>query len=210
MQKDSADGNKQFWQKVSKIYAPFMRNSDRLYDGIGDRIRPYLNRNMDILELACGTGQLSFRLGSRVRLWEATDFSENMIAEAKKQGRSSRLHFSVQDATKLPYTEDSFDAVLISNALHIMPHPEKALEEIQRVLKPGGLLFAPTFIHGEGTGFRLRVRLMELVGFKTYYKWSAEEFVQYIEKCGFSVLEQKIMGGSLTPLCCLIGKNAAK
>ena len=43
----------------------------------------------------------------RVRLWEATDFSENMIVEARKQPRSSRLHFSVQDASALPYAPDS-------------------------------------------------------------------------------------------------------
>ena len=54
--------------------------------------------------------------------------------------------------------------MVISNALHIMPYPEKALKEIERVLKPEGILFAPTFIHGEGAGFRFRVRMMELAG----------------------------------------------
>ena len=39
-----------------------------------------------------------------------------------------------------------FDAAVISNALHIMPEPEKALAEIRRVLKPGGILIAPTFM----------------------------------------------------------------
>ena len=73
-----------------------------------------------------------------VRSWEATDFSAEMIRQAKKQVHSSRLHFSVQDATKLPYGPESFDAVVISNALHVMPHPEKALAEAWRVLKPGG------------------------------------------------------------------------
>lgn len=102
----------------------------------------------------------------RVRLWEATDFSENMIVEARKKPRSSRLHFSVQDATALLYAPDSFDAVVISNALHIMPHPELALAEIKRVLKPGGILYAPTFVHGRGAGFRLRAWLLTLAGFK--------------------------------------------
>lgn len=87
---------------------------------------------MNVLELACGTGQLSYPLSGRVRLWEATDFSEAMIAEAKKNNTFRRLHFSVQDATALPYAPESFDAVVISNALHIMPHPEKALSEIRR------------------------------------------------------------------------------
>ena len=50
------------------------------------------------------------------------------------------------DATALPYADDSFDAVLIANALHVMPEPEKALREIDRVLRPGGILIAPNFM----------------------------------------------------------------
>jgi ubiquinone/menaquinone biosynthesis C-methylase UbiE len=49
----------------------------------------------------------------------------------------------VADATALPYADDSFDAVLIANALHVMPEPEKALREIDRALRLGGILIAP-------------------------------------------------------------------
>ncbi len=196
--------NKSFWQRVAKLYGPVMeRSGEKLYRDICDRIRPCLKRDMDVLEMACGTGQLSYPLSSRVRLWEATDFSPSMIAEAKKKNSSARLHFSVQDATALPYAPESFDAVVISNALHIMPHPEKALSEIRRVLKPDGLLFAPTFVHGESTGFRLRVKLMELAGFYTYHKWNAEEFSDFISGHGFEVIHQETLGGSLAPLCYL-------
>ena len=102
--------NKEFWQRTAKSYGPLMKHSGKLYDAICERIRPGLTREMNVLELACGSGQLSFRLAGRVRLWEATDFSENMIVEARKKPRSSRLHFSVQDATALLYAPDSFDA----------------------------------------------------------------------------------------------------
>lgn len=200
--------NKIFWQRVAKLYGPVMEKSGaKLYREICDRIRPRLDRNMNVLELACGTGQLSYPLSSRVRMWEATDFSPAMIAEAKKNNHSSRLHFSVQDATSLPYASESFDAVVIANALHIMPAPDKAMAEIRRVLKPEGFLFAPTFIHGEGTGFRLRVRLMELAGFHTYHKWNEKEFAEYLSAHGFIVYDQSVLGGSLAPLCCGIAKK---
>ena len=199
--------NKSFWQRFARVYSPIMeKSSSRLYRDICDRLRPDLNREMNVLELACGTGQLSYPLSGRVRLWEATDFSEAMIAEAKKRNTSRRLHFSVQDATALSYAPESFDVVVISNALHIMPHPEKALSEIRRVLKTDGLLFAPTFVHGESTGFRLRVKLMELAGFHTYHKWDADEFAAFISGHGFEVIYQETLGGSLAPLCCLTAK----
>ncbi len=182
--------NKAFWQRFAKLYGPVMeRSGAKLYRDICDRIRPHLNRNMNVLELACGTGLLSYPLSSRVRLWEATDFSPAMITEAKKKNSSARLHFSVQDATALPYAPESFDAVVIANALHIMPDPDKALVEIGRVLKPEGLLFAPTFVNGKGMGFRVRACLMELAGLRVYYEWDAAAFAEYLSAHGFAVFD---------------------
>ncbi len=206
-----SEDNKFFWQRFAKLYGPIMEKSGaRLYRDICVRIYPYLNRDMYVLELACGTGQLSHLLSGRVKQWEATDFSEAMIAEAKKKPRSAHLYFSVQDATELPYASESFDTVVISNALHIMPHPEKALTEIHRVLKTDGLLFAPTFLHGENTAFRLRVKLMELAGFHTYHKWNAEEFSAFISGHGFEVLYQETMGDSIAPLCYVRAQKVEK
>ena len=199
--------NKAFWQRMAKLYAPFMKGSDRLYAAICDRIRAGLKRDMNILELACGSGQLSLRLSTHVQLWEATDFSENMIREAKKKSCSGRLHFSVQDATNLPYADSSFDAVVIANALHIMPNPERALSEIRRVLKPGGLWYAPTDVHGTAAGVRRRTRLLSLAGFRVYSPWTAGEFADYISGRGFEVTKTELLGKSLAPLCYLEAKN---
>ena len=79
-----------------------------------------------------------------------------MIREAMKGERPANLTFEVADATALPYADASFDAVLIANALHVMPEPEKALNEIDRVLRPGGVLIAPNFVEHRG-GFMSRV-----------------------------------------------------
>lgn len=196
--------NKQFWQRFAKLYSPFMeKRNGKLYDDICDRIAPKLYKNMNVLELACGSGQLTFRLVDRVKCWEATDFSPNMIAEAKKQFVPANLYFSVQDATRLPYAAESFDAVVIANALYIMPEPDKAMAEIYRVLKPGGLLFAPTFVHGNGAGFTLRTKMLEAVGFRVFSKWTAENFARYVRSCHFEILTAKLMGSSIAPLCCL-------
>ncbi len=192
---------------MAKSHAPLMKRSGQMYDEICERMRSSLTVDMHVLELACASGQLSFRLAGCVRLWAATDFSENMIAETQKGPCSGRLHFSAQDATALPYAPGSFDAVVISNALHIMPRPELALAEIKRVLKPEGTLYAPTFIHGSGAGFRLRARALALVGFKVYYKWTAEEYESFISEHNFQIIEIARLGGSLVPLCYLRGKG---
>lgn len=78
------------------------------------------------------------------------DFSEQMILESKKRGDYDNLTFEIADATSLSFTDQEFDCVLIANALHIMPKPDEAIKEIYRVLKPIGILFAPTFLWKEG------------------------------------------------------------
>ena len=49
---------------------------------------------MNVLELACGTGQLSFPLSDCTNSWTATDFSENMIKQAKRRGTTENLVFA--------------------------------------------------------------------------------------------------------------------
>lgn len=113
--------NKGFWDRWAGRYDRFMSGDKDTYARILDRMKKKLNRNMDVLELACGTGILSVQLAGNVKMLEAADFSEEMIKQAKQKCHSSRLHFFVQDATALPYAPETFDAVIISNALHIMP-----------------------------------------------------------------------------------------
>ena len=78
------DDNKQFWERFSRHYAGFMRRSQATYQQICKAMRPFLKRDMDVLELDCGTGQLSVPLSPCVRSWEAPDFSAAMIRQAKK------------------------------------------------------------------------------------------------------------------------------
>lgn len=190
--------NKSFWDRWAKRYNALMNNDRATYARVANKIKRALNRNMVVLELACGTGILSEQLAGSVKMLEATDFSEEMIREARKRKGSARLHYSVQDATKLPYAAESFDAVVISNALHIMPEPEKALAEIRRVLKRDGLLFAPTYTAAGRFLGRSKIRLMELSGFRVFQKWTPQEYLRFLESNGFTVTASEVFGGALT------------
>lgn len=72
------------------------------------------------------------------------------------------------DATDLPYEDESFDAIVIANALHIMPNPEWAIREMKRVLKSDGVIIAPTDTR-EMTDNKLKLKIMNAVGFVTYF-----------------------------------------
>lgn len=189
--------NKGFWDRWAGRYDRVMSGDRDTYARILNRMKKRLNRNMNVLELACGTGILSVQLVGNVKMLEATDFSEEMIRQAKQKCHSSKLHFSVQDATALPYAPETFDAVVISNALHIMPSPEKALAEIRRVLKPEGVLIAPTFTAAGSVFGRLQIRVMELFGFKAFHIWKPQEYLDFLKSNGFTVIGSKVYGSRM-------------
>ena len=156
---------KTFWDKNAGRYDRFMRKDRAAYDEMYVLIRPVVKAKT-VLELATGTGLIAKQIVNAAAHIEATDASAEMIAEAKRDNRSAKLHFSVQDMFRLPYADKSFDVVIVSNALHIVPRPEKALQEIKRVLKDDGVLIAPTFTHaGNSFSGKVRAFFMKRVGF---------------------------------------------
>ena len=142
--------HKNFWDRNAGRYDRFMRKDGAAYEEMYVLIRPVVKAKT-VLELATGTGLIARHIVNAAAHIEATDASAEMIAEAKRDTRSAKLHFSVQDMFRLPYANQSFHVVIVSNALHIVPQPEKALQEIKRVLKDDGVLIAPTFTHAENS-----------------------------------------------------------
>lgn len=128
-----------------------------------------------------------------------------MIEEAKARASNLPVTFTVQHATNLPYEDGRFDTVVIANALHIMPNSDKALTEIRRVLKKGGLLIAPTFVYDEKIN-KIRIWLMERIGFHTFYKWKSDEYIEFVCKKGFDVIDSSVITGDMLPECILICK----
>ena len=188
--------HKDFWDKNAGRYDRFMRKDRAAYDEMYALIRP-LVRHKTVLELATGTGLIAKHIISAANHIEATDASPEMIAEAKRDNRSAKLHFSVQDMFRLPYAEESFDVVIVSNALHIVPQPEKALQEIKRVLKDDGVLIAPTFTHA-GNTLRGRIRLffMKLAGFPLRSRWTSEEYLSFLRQNGWAVRKSAVRKAS--------------
>ena len=128
---------------------------------------------------------------------EATDASTEMIAEAKRDNQSAKLHFSVQDMFRLPYADKSFDVVIVSNALHIVPLPEKALAEIRRVLRDDGVLIAPTFTHaGNSFSGKVKAFFMKLAGFPLHSRWTSEEYLCFLSQNGWTVRKSVVLKAS--------------
>jgi len=98
-----------------------------------------------VLDLAAGTGSSSIvflKPGVKVI---ASDFSNGMLEVGRK--RHPELEFVYADATKLPFADNSVDAVTISFGLRNVQNPKLALAEMLRVLVPGGKVVICEFSH---------------------------------------------------------------
>jgi ubiquinone/menaquinone biosynthesis C-methylase UbiE len=94
-----------------------------------------------VLEIGCGTGLFTEKVFNETKAEIiATDLSEDLLEVARKKGLP--ITFKAEDAMKLSFDNESFDVVFGSSILHHLDF-EKSLNEIYRVLKPGGrLVFA--------------------------------------------------------------------
>ena len=185
-----------FWDRNAGRYDRFMRKDRAAYDEMYELIRPIV-RHKTVLELATGTGLIAKHIVNAAAHIEATDASAEMIAEAKRDNHSAKLHFSVQDMFRLPYAEESFDVVIVSNALHIVPQPVKALAEIHRVLKDDGVLIAPTFTHAENSIFgMIRAFFMRLAGFPLRSKWTSAEYLRFLRQNGWTARKSAVLKAS--------------
>ena len=188
--------HKNFWDRNAGLYDRFMRKDRAVYEKMYELIRPVV-KDKTVLELAAGTGLIARHIVNAAAHIEATDASPEMITEARRGNCSAKLHFSVQDMFSLPYAGNSFDVVIVSNALHIVPQPEKSLREIKRVLKDDGVLIAPTFTHAENSlRGRIKAYFMRLAGFPLHSRWTSEEYLSFLRQNGWSVRKSAVLKAS--------------
>ena len=97
---------------------------------------------LEALDAGCGTGFLSFELAARGHRVTGVDFAPAMLAEARRKAaeRSVSVRFEKADAEQLPFPSHSFDLAISRHVLWTLPHPEAAIDEWIRLLRPGGRL----------------------------------------------------------------------
>jgi len=97
---------------------------------------------LDALDVGCGTGFLSFELAARGHRVTGIDFAAAMLNEARRKTALTNVsvRFEQGDAENLPFTARVFDLVVCRHVLWTLPHPEAAVAEWVRVLRPGGRL----------------------------------------------------------------------
>ncbi len=108
---------------------------------------PHLKKGMRLLDCGCGTGSITQGLAKAVAPGKAVgiDFAESQTEIAKDGAARNgvkNLEFRVGDVYEIPFPDGSFNAVYSHTLLEHLKTPDKAIKEMLRVLKPGGVLGA--------------------------------------------------------------------
>jgi ubiquinone/menaquinone biosynthesis C-methylase UbiE len=119
-----------------------------------------LSAGEKILDVGCGTGSLTFALAKTadVREIAAIDYSPVFVEETIRRNTDPRIKIGQADACALPFENGAFDRALALLVLHFVPDAGKAVGEMRRVVRPGGVVAAAVWDHlGGMPGMRMMV-----------------------------------------------------
>uniref|UniRef100_A0A6M3L935 Putative methyltransferase n=1 Tax=viral metagenome TaxID=1070528 RepID=A0A6M3L935_9ZZZZ len=132
---------------VDWLFESFYEDENKIRESMIDLLN--LHPKSCVLEVGCGTGRDSFRIGRRLGVGGVLflqDFSRNMVIKAKKtidfhhkeHRKKYETHYFISDALYLPFPDDFFDAVFHFGGFNNFSKPEESLNEFARITKKGG------------------------------------------------------------------------
>ena len=140
-----------------------------------------------LLDAGCGTGWFSRRAVELGAVVTSLDVGENLLNEVKKKCETTRV---VGDVTALKFKDNSFDIIVSSDVIEHTPDPAKAISEMARVLKKGGVLALTVpnncwhFAVSVGNALKLR----PYQGYENWVGWG--QLKRELEKNGLQVKKQ--------------------
>ena len=192
-----------FWDGIAAFYDLFERvYNNRVINGTARICADLMSSEDEVLECACGTGLITTSTAPRAKRYIATDFSEKMMNKCRRKLKAqSNTTIEFADITDLKYEDDSFDKVIAGNVIHLLDDPEKALDELKRVVKPGGLIIIPTYLtktDGAHSGF---VGVFNKMGANFKKMFDMDSYKAFFMGMGYKNIEYRTAEGKIP--CCV-------
>ncbi len=178
-----------FWNMIAKKYASDPVGDQASYERKLAETQALFTPESEVLEIACGTGTTSLIHAPFVKHIRATDFSEKMIAIANgKKGDVTNVDFEVGDIDDLTVPDASVDVVMAHSILHLLDNPERVINQIYRMLKPGGYFVSSTVCIGDDSKLWIPpLWLARTLGvLPTLYFLRADRLAETIRTAGFA------------------------
>ena len=198
-----------FWDKISPLYDLFENVYNyKVYSGTGKKVAEFIEPADEVLECACGTGAISMHIARKCKKLVATDFAIGMLKRAKKKCRRyDNVSFKKADITALKCKDARFDKVVAGNVIHLLPDPQKALEELERVVKPGGKIIIPTYINKSKKSAGLAVKFVTFLGAEFKKQFDLDSYKEFFEDMGYKDTEYFVVYGRMPCAIAVITKQ---
>lgn len=199
----SSDSGKSYWERHARRYDRSVRLLSKQLPRMLELTAEATRGAAKVLEVAAGTGLLTPSIARSAKHVVATDYADAMIAMLRERvSREGLRNVTCEQADlyALPYDAGAFDTVVAANVLHVVPDLTGAVAAMKRVLKPGGLLVVPTFVHDETLLSGTVSRLLALTGFPGKRRFTARSLRDELERAELHVMRQEVLRGVL-PIC---------
>jgi ubiquinone/menaquinone biosynthesis C-methylase UbiE len=157
--------------------------------------KKYLKSSDSVLDYACGTGSMTIDIARHVETMDAMDISPRMLEVVKERAQHNNIEniqFTQGTLSDAPYDDESFDAVLAFNILHLLEDPQLAVHKVNRLLKPGGFFISATACLGESRLMGVFLSLMSKTGLVPYVKRVNQTTLEVImTDGGFQIIEME-------------------
>ena len=183
-----------FWDRIAEKYAAQPVKDPEAYEHTLERTRAYLSPGDRVLEVGCGTGTTALKLGPSVGAITGTDYSEGMIAVARRKAAeegAENVDFRCADVRGATEEPERYDAILAFNLLHLLRDPAEAIGRIRGALRPGGVFVSKTAcLGGKGWLFWPVIAVMRLFGRAPHVGFlSIRALEEMIARAGFEIVE---------------------
>lgn len=190
-----------FWDRVAWHYDLSHWSNRRVNDAAAARVGELIPTGARVLDCAAGTGLFSLTAAKQAGSVLCTDQSEAMLDRARKKVQKrglSNVSFARRDITALPDPDESFDAVIAANVLHLLDAPENAVRELWRVTAPGGRLILPTYLQGTaGAAYGSMIKIYQGVGFHYERAFTPETYREFLERLELAPVTVEVISGKL-------------
>ena len=181
-----------FWDKTSERYSKSPIADEEAYQKKLQVTRDYFRPDMSALEFGCGTGSTALLHASHVKHYHAIDFSPKMIEIAQGKANADKVEnvtFEVAAIDDFSAPDQSFDAVLGLNVLHLLEDKDRAISKVHKMLKPGGVFVSSTVCFSKVMKlFSLIVPIARLFGVAPMVKlFTVKEIEQSLINGGFEI-----------------------
>lgn len=180
-----------FWNGMAKQYAAQPVENPNAYAHKLEKTRELFTPDMQVLEMACGTGSTAIEHAPYVKSIRAIDFSSEMITIAKNKAEAagvSNVDFAVQSIDDLP-PDQQFDMVQAHSILHLLPDYPTVLDKVFTLTKPGGYFISSTACMDDMNPlFRIALPVARWLGKAPHVSFfTGTEIVTEIQRAGFAI-----------------------